>query len=164
MTRHRKAPKKRTQSRKELIPRTTSKTHGPPMPVSLRNLDAPLRVEITMRNKNDSPHDQVGAFQRLDAAFDAISCPLNSDGEWEQWEEIPTAVQVVIWKKDKCELEEYEVTDDDDPDREQGSEAELGKEASIGLASEVSAGASSALFNVVIWKTHPECWEANTQV
>lgn len=162
MARHRKASKKRTQSRMELTPRTTPRTRGPPIPISLADPDPPLRVEITMGNKSDNSHDKARALQRLDAAFYAISYPLNSDGEWEQWEEIPTAVQVVIWKKDKCELEEYEdVTDDDDPDRKQNFEAELEKGASIGLASEISAGTSSALFNIVIWKTCPERWEAS---
>lgn len=163
MTRHCKVSKKRTQSRKEPTPRATSKIGNPPMPISLTDPDPPLRVEITIRNKSDSSYDKVRAFQRVDAAFDAIGCPLNSEGEWEQWEEIPTAVQVVIWKKDKCELEEYEdITDDGDSDRKQNSETGLGGVTSIGPASEVSTGTSSPLFNVVIWKTPPKRWEAST--
>lgn len=58
-----------------------------------------------MRNKSDY---SLGALGRLDAAFDAISCPLNLGGGWEQWERVLAAVEVVIWKKDKLELEEYE--------------------------------------------------------
>lgn len=62
------------------------------MPISLPNPF--LRVEIKMRNKSDY---SLGALERLDVALGAISCPLNSGGEWE-W--VLATIEVVVWKED----------------------------------------------------------------
>lgn len=61
--------------------------------------------------RSDYIHDRM-VLERLDAAFDAISCPMNSDGEWE--EKVPVAFEVVVQRKDKRELEEYEDLIDDE--------------------------------------------------
>lgn len=62
-------------------------------------------------NGSDDIHDMM-VLERLDAALDAISCPMNSDGEWE--EVVPAAFEVVVQRKDKRELEEYEDLIDDE--------------------------------------------------
>lgn len=47
---------------------------------------------------------------RIDARFDSIGRPMNSDGEWE--EEVDPGFAVVVVKKDRRELDMYEVFDD----------------------------------------------------
>lgn len=143
MARARKASsKKQAQGGKIPTPTTTSKTHNSSIPSKLPDSDPPLWVEATVRNKSNDSLDMRGALERLDAALNAISYPINSDGQWEEEEVMPAAFEVVVQKKDKRELEEYEhVTD------MQELEASVGRGASDVIAP------GGALFNVVVWKT-----------
>lgn len=97
--------KKRAQGKKIPTPATASKTNSSPIP------DPPLQINVTAVSRSDDPHD-MRVLERLDAALDAISCPMNSDGEWE--EVVPAAFEVVVQRKDKRELEEYEDFIDED--------------------------------------------------
>ncbi|KAL0637114.1 hypothetical protein Q9L58_003937 [Maublancomyces gigas] len=101
---HKSYSKKRVQGKKIPTP-TASKTHNSAI------LDPPLQIDVMVVKRSDYIHDAM-ALERLDAAFDAISCPMNSDGEWE--EEVPVAFEVVVQRKDKRELEEYEDLIDDE--------------------------------------------------
>lgn len=102
---HKSHSKKRAPGKRIPTPTTASKTHSSPIP------DTPLRVDVMVVNGSDDIHDMM-VLERLDAALDAISCPMNSDGEWE--EVVPAAFEVVVQRKDKRELEEYEDLIDDE--------------------------------------------------
>lgn len=85
-------------------------------------------------NDDDSDSDDLPeSMGRFDAALDAISHPLNSDGAWEgEWDydvpaaidEVPDTFRVVV-RNSKHELEEYEkMTDDDDSDSDSDSDSD----------------------------------------